>query len=327
MSFASEVKNELARAMPEKPCCRLAELAGFIRIGGAVGLVGGGRLTLTLSTENPAVARHYKKLLRECFGTRASLFVGEHANFRKKGHLYELCMDDSADAEHILRETGIFLTRDGYGCIDAGICDEFLKTKCCRKAYLRGAFLGAGTLNDPEKGYHLEIVCGSETLAADVRRLFNSFTDIHAKVAFRRGRFAVYLKNAGAIADILNILGAHGQLLAFENIRIVKELRNRTNRINNCDNANLDKSLRAAEAQSRAIAGLCDGAGPDALPEKLRAAALLRLANPEASLAELGEMSDPPITKSSMHRRLKAAAAVAAKRGAGGTNERGSPLR
>jgi DNA-binding protein WhiA len=311
MSFASEVKNELARAMPEKPCCSLAELAGFIRAGGAVGLAGGGRLTLTLSTENPAVARHYKKLLLECFGARANLFVGEHANFRKKGHLYELFMDESAGAEHILRETGILITRDGYGCIDEGICDGLLKTKCCRKAYLRGAFLSAGTLNDPEKGYHLEIVCGSEVLAADVRRLFNSFTDIRAKTAPRRGRFAVYLKNAGGIADILNIFGAHGQLLRFENVRIVKELRNKTNRISNCDNANLDKSLRAAEEQTRAIAGLREGEGLRVLPEKLRAAALLRLAHPEASLSELGEMMDPPVAKSGMYRRLKAVAEIA----------------
>jgi DNA-binding protein WhiA len=260
------------------------------------------------------VARHYKKLLQECFGAHANLFVGEHANFRKKGHLYELCMGESADAEHILRETGVLFTRDGYGCIDEGICDELLKTKCCRKAYLRGAFLAAGTLNDPEKGYHLEIVCGSETLAADIRRLFNSFTDIRAKIASRRGRFAVYLKNAGCIADILNILGAHGQLLRFENVRIVKDLRNRTNRISNCDNANVDKSLRAAETMIGAIAGLRDGAGLDALPEKLRATALLRLANPEASLSELGEMSDPPITKSSVHHRLKALEKVAAER-------------
>jgi DNA-binding protein WhiA len=203
--------------------------------------------------------------------------------------------------------------RDGYDCIDEGICDGLLKTKCCRKAYLRGAFLGAGTLNDPEKGYHLEIVCGSETLAADIRRLFNSFTDIHAKIASRRGCFAVYLKNAGCIADILNILGAHGQLLAFENVRIVKDLRNRTNRISNCDNANLDKSLRAAEAGIGAIAELTVDAGLRALPEKLRAVALLRLAHPESSLSELGEMLDPPITKSSVHRRLKSLAEIAAK--------------
>ncbi|MDR2295625.1 MAG: DNA-binding protein WhiA [Clostridiales Family XIII bacterium] len=313
MSFASEVKNEIARAMPEKRCCRLAELAGFLRVCGVVGLAGGGRLTLTLSTENPAVARHYKKLLRECFGARANLFVGGRASFRKKGHLYELCMGESADAEHILRETGILTTREDLSFIDEGICDALLKTKCCRKAYLRGAFLGAGTLNDPEKGYHLEIVCGSSPLAADFRRLFNGFTDIRAKLTPRRGRFAVYLKDAGGIADILNILGAHERLLRFENVRIVKDLRNRTNRINNCDNANLDKSLRAAEAQTRAIAGLLANPDAAALPEKLRAAALLRLANPEASLSELGAMLDPPITKSSVHHRLKRIEALAAR--------------
>jgi DNA-binding protein WhiA len=313
MSFSLDAKNELARIEPEKRCCQLAEIAGFIRVGGTVGLAGGGRLALTLATENPAVARHYKKLLREYFGTRANLFVGGNASFRKKRRLYELCMDESADAEHILRETGILLTREGYSCIDEGICDGFLKTKCCRKAYLRGVFLGAGTLSDPEKGYHLEIVCGSEALAADVKRLFNSFTDIRAKTALRKGRFVVYLKQSGQIADILNILGAHDRLFNFENVRIVKELRNRTNRISNCDNANLDKSLRAAEEQTGAILKLRDGAGLDALPDKLRVAAVLRLANPEASLSELGEMMDPPIKKSSVCRRLKAIEEIAAR--------------
>jgi DNA-binding protein WhiA len=314
MSFASDVKNELARATPEKQCCRLAEIAGFLRVGGVVGLAGGGRLALTLTTEHPAVARHYKKLLKEYFGARASLFVGGLANFRRRGHLYELCTERSADAEHILRETGILFTREGCNCIDEGIREELLKTKCCRRAYLRGAFLGAGTLSDPEKGYHLEIICESALLAYDLRRLVNGFADIRARVASRRGRFAVYLKNAAHIADILNILGAHGQLLKFENVRIVKELRNRTNRINNCDNANLDKSLRAAEEQIGAIAALSDSPGLDALPEKLRAAALLRLANPDASLAELGEMLYPPISKSSVHHRLKRLEEIAAKR-------------
>jgi DNA-binding protein WhiA len=308
-----DVKNELARAMPEKRCCQLAELAGFIRVGGTLGLAGGGGLTLTLCTENPAVARHYKKLMKEYFGTSAHLLIGEQANFRKKGHLYELCADKNAGADRILRETGILVTREGYDCIDDGIRDELLRTKCCRKAYLRGAFLGAGAMNDPEKGYHFEIVCGSEILAADLRRLFHSFTDIRVGVAPRRGRFTVYLKDAGRIADILNILGAHGQLLKFENVRIVKELRNRTNRISNCDNANLDKSLRAAEGQIDAIIRLRDGAGLDALPAKLRAAALLRLANPEASLSELGEMMTPPISKSSVHHRLKALENLAGK--------------
>ncbi|MDR2133198.1 MAG: DNA-binding protein WhiA [Clostridiales Family XIII bacterium] len=314
MSFASDVKNELARAMPDKQCCRLAELAGFLRAGGAFGRAKDGGCALTLSTENPAVARHYKKLLKECFGTNSNLFVGNHANFRKKGHLYELCIDESADAEHILRETRVIRAGDGRDIINEGICDELLKTRCCRRAYLRGAFLGAGALSDPEKGYHLEIVCDSEVMAGDLKRLFNGFADIRAKVTSRRGRFAVYIKNSGRIADILNILGAHGQLLKLENVRILKELKNRTNRINNCDNANLDKSLRAAEGQLGVIAWLRDGDALSSLPAKLRATALLRLANPEASLSELGEMSKPPISKSAVHHRLKRIEEIVAKR-------------
>jgi DNA-binding protein WhiA len=302
MSFSTDAKNELARISPEKKCCQLAEIAGFVRVGGTTRL-DGERLTLILSTENPAIARHYKKLLKEYFGAGANLLVG-HANFQKKGHLYELRVDEGVNAEQMLRETGVLLVREGRDFIGEGVHEGLLRTKCCRKALLRGLFLGAGTISDPEKAYHLEIVCASEALAADVKRLFNSFVDIHARLTRRRGRFIVYLKEAGQIADILNILGAHGQLLKFENVRIVKELRNRTNRISNCDNANMDKALRAAEKQIEAILRIRERQGLKALPDRLRALALLRLAHPEASLGELGEMLDPPLKKSGVYHRL-----------------------
>ncbi|MDR3296546.1 MAG: DNA-binding protein WhiA [Clostridiales Family XIII bacterium] len=304
MSFSLETKNELARIKPEKKCCQLAEIAGFIRMGGTVRLSGGGKLTLILSTENPAVARHYKTLLKEYFGASANLLVG-HANFQKKGHLYELCLDEGMDAEQMLRETGILLVREGCNYIGDGIYEELLKTKCCRKSYLRGVFLGAGTLNDPEKGYHLEIVCSTEALAADVKKLFNGFVDIHAKTCKRKNHFVVYLKGSEQITDILNILGAHGQLLKFENVRIVKGIRNQTNRISNCDNANLDKALRAAEKQIADIRKIIGGRGMESLPEKLRKVAAVRLEHPDVSLSELGEMMKPPLNKSGVYRRLK----------------------
>jgi DNA-binding protein WhiA len=304
MSFSSDTKNELARMKPEKKCCQLAEIAGFIRAGGTLRLSGNGRVALLLTTENPAVTRRYKTLIKEYFGTSTNLLVGR-MNFQKNGRLYELRVDAGTRADQLLRETGVLRVREGHDNIGEGIDEGLLKTKCCRKACLRGVFLGAGTLSDPEKAYHLEIVCATETLAADVRKLFNSFTDIRAKVAQRGSHFVVYLKEAERIADILNILGAHGQLLKFENVRIVKELRNRTNRISNCDNANLDKALRTAERQIRDSEKIRARGEAALLPDKLRQLAALRLENPEASLAELGEMARPPLRKSGVYHRLK----------------------
>ena len=157
MSFASDTKNELARFMPEKKCCMLAEIAGFIRMCGSIRLAGGGRMKLALMTENPAVARHYKKLIKDYFDVDAGLEIDQGSSL-KKTNRYILTLDDRRDqkAEIILRETGILMLRGGMNYISDGIYDGLIKTKCCRKSYLRGAFLASGTVSNPEKGYHFE---------------------------------------------------------------------------------------------------------------------------------------------------------------------------
>ena len=303
MSFASDIKNELAHATPQKKCCELAEIAGFIRMTGLVKPIIGGKLALCVSTENPAIARHFKKSIKDYFGAQSNLLVSQ-ANFRKIGHSFELNITDAVSAEFVLRETGILSVKEGCDHIEEGIYDGVIKTKCCRKAYLRGIFLGAGTVNDPEKGYHLEIVCRSQVLAADVKKLFNSFVDIHAKIVSRKRSFVVYLKGSEQILDVLNIIGAHSQLLKFENVRIVKELRNRANRIINCDSANVDKVVKAAEGQMSDIIKIKNSTGLESLPGNLHSIAVLRLENPDASMAELGELLDPPINKSGVNYRL-----------------------
>ncbi|MDR0569889.1 MAG: DNA-binding protein WhiA [Clostridiales Family XIII bacterium] len=304
MSFSLDTKNELARAIPEKKCCMLAEIAAFIRMSGTVRLAGGGRLSLKVSTDNPAVARHFKKLLREYFGANSNILAG-HANFRKAGHGYEMGVEEPTAAELVLRETGVLRVREGCNYIDDGIYEGVIRTKCCRKAYLKGLFLGGGSVTDPEKAYHLEVVCRSAALAGDVRKLLNSFVDIHGKLAPRKKHFVVYLKESEQILDILNIMGAHNQLLKLENIRIVKDLRNRTNRITNCDSANVDKAIQAAEKQIADIERLRGAAGLDALPQGLRDLAVLRLENPDASMSELGEMLSPPLKKSGVSHRFR----------------------
>ena len=311
MSFSATTKNELARIEPDRKCCMLAEIAGFIRMCGTIKLSGGGKINVMLLTENPAVARHFKKLVKDYFGTMPSLVIAKTAML-KKSHYYELIIGAEMNAEQILRETGILMVKEGCNYISDGIYSDLIKTKCCRRAYLRGIFLGAGTISDPEKAYHLEIVCNSEVLSGDVKKLINSF-GLHSKSVVRKNSHIVYLKEAEQIIDFLNILGAHGQLLDFENIRIVKEMRNKTNRISNCDSANLDKTINASVRQVENIILIDETRGLGSLPEKLYEAAQLRLENPEASLIELCEMMDPPIGKSGINHRFKKIEEIAEK--------------
>lgn len=304
MSFSLNTKNELARIEPEKKCCMLAEIAGFIRMCGSIRLAGGGKFHIIMTTENPAVARHYKKLIKDYFGTDAVLEVGQ-GNSLKKGRAYNLAIGPEDLSEQILRETGILMVKEGMNYISDGIYEGLIKTKCCRKACLRGIFLAAGTITDPEKAYHIEINCSSQILAGDVKKLINSFVDLHAKVSVRKKNYAVYVKEAEQVMDILAILGAHSQLFTFENVRITKEIRNKANRINNCDNANIDKAVKAAEKQILWIRRIEEKKGLRFLPDKLYEVAVLRLDHPEATLQELADMMDPPMKKSGINNRFR----------------------
>lgn len=304
MSFATETKNELSRIEPEKKCCMLAEIAGFLRVSGSLRLAGGGRFRIVITTENPAVARHYKKLIREYFQVDAELEIGA-APGPKKGRSYLLTIGPEMRSEQILRETGILLVREGNNYISDGIYSDLIKTKCCRKAYLRGIFMGSGTVSDPARSYHLEIVCGSRNLAADLRKMINTFVDLSAKVVERKDKYIVYMKNSDFICDTLAIMGAHSQVLAFEDVKIKKGLVNDAVRITNCDNANTDRTLDASQKQLENIRKIQAAKGLEYLPEKLRQVAQLRLDNPEASLTQLAEMMDPPMKKSGINNRFR----------------------
>lgn len=304
MSFAAETKNELARIEPEKKCCQLAEIAGFLRVSGSLRLAGGGRFTIVITTENPAVARHYKKLIKEYFQIDTELEVGDSPG-PKKGRVYLQTIGPEMRSEQILRETGILMVREGNNYISDGIFDGLIRTKCCKKAYLRGIFMGAGTVNDPSNSYHLEFVCASKTLAADLRKLINSFVDLSAKVVPRKDNYIVYMKNSEYISDTLAIMGASSKVFIFEDVKIKKSFVNNAVRMTNCDNANTDRTLDAAQRQLAAIKKIEAVRGIDWLPEKLRLAARLRLENPEASLLQLAEMMDPPMKKSGINNRFK----------------------
>lgn len=316
MSFASETKNELARVEVEKKCCQLAEISGFLRVAGSLRLAGGGKFRIVITTENPAVARHYKKLMQEYFGIETKLEIGESTavgKSRELHHSYSITIDPDNLSEQILRETGILLIKEGNNYISDGIYSGIIKTKCCKKAYLRGIFMGAGTMSDPEKGYHLEFVCHSETMAADLKKMINSFVDLNAKVAKRGNSHIVYMKKADYIRDTLAIMGAASQVFSMEETRIKKGMVSDAKRIANCDTANLDRSVDAAMRQLAAIHKIEEERGLDWLPDKLREVAQLRMENPYIAIAALGDMCDPPLKKSGINNRLRRIEELAAK--------------
>lgn len=304
MSFAGDVKNELAHIEADKKCCQLAEIAGFLRVAGSIGLAGFGKFKIIITSENPAVIRHYKKLLGDYFDIETTLEVGEGNSVGKK-RAYRITIDAENRSEQILRETGILLVREGNNYISDGIYDGLIRTKCCKRAYLRGVFMGIGTMSDPEKSYHLEFVCRTEALAKDLRKLINSFVDLQAKESKRGKSHIVYVKKADYIGDILGIMGAGTHSLIIENTLVEKSMRNKVNRMANCDNANLDRVVEAAMKQSQAIEKIENLKGLDWLPDKIREVAILRKEHPDLSIAALGELCDPPLKKSGVNGRLK----------------------
>lgn len=304
MSFSLDTKNELARIIPEKKCCMLAEIAGFMRIAGSIRLVGLGKFEIVMTTSNPAVARHYKTMIKTYFSIDTKIVMGQD-NSLKRGHAYILSIGPEDLSEQIMRETGILMVKEGMNFISDGIYDGLIRTKCCRKAYLRGAFLAAGTVNNPEKRYHFEIATSTETLAKELRRLINHFVDISAKVVARKNGYGVYLKSGEQIRDMLAIMGASQQFFKFDEVMMIKEFKSQTNRINNLDNANIDKALKAAEHQISCIRKIEEARGLDFLSPKLREAAEIRMEHPEVGIEELGKLMNPPLSKSGINNRLR----------------------
>lgn len=301
MSYTADVKKELTGLPVSKKCCQLAQITGFIRFAGSIMLVGG-KMGVKLTTDNPAIARLFLTLVKEYFGTKTAVQI-EDGQLQRKSHTYALMITPDMNAEAILREVGILGVQEGANYIKDGIEPANVRKRCCKKSALRGIFLAAGSVSDPAKSYHLEISCASEYMAGDVRKLVNSF-GLKSKVIQRRGKFVVYLKDGEQIEDFLNIIGCTNQLFKYQNVRISREMKNTANRINNCENANMDKTVNAAQKVIADIKYIESTVGLDFLPAKLMQTAQLRLENPELSLADLAGLFDPPLGKSGLNHRL-----------------------
>lgn len=247
-------------------------------------------------------------MIREYFGSNAGIEVGNsQVPGKARGsyrYRYSLVIRPDEKSLQILRETGMILIKEGNDFLSDGIYQPIIRNKCCKKAYLRGLFLGVGTMSDPRKSYHLEFVLNSSQVAQDLKRLIGSFVDLSAGLIERGEEHVVYMKRAEYISDMLGIMGANEAMLEFENIRIGRGLRREVNRISNCDNANVDRTLSAAEQQIKYIELIDAKLGLDNLDPVLRETAQLRLELPGASLTDIGEALRPPIKKPGVSKRF-----------------------
>ncbi|MFZ5647867.1 MAG: DNA-binding protein WhiA [Bacillota bacterium] len=307
MSFSAQTKNELARISGSKDCCKLSELSALFRMDGSIN-ISGKRIYINILNENAAVARKIFSLIREVFEVQAEVLV-QRRNKLRKNNIYLVRVAPQDMTSEILAHLGLV---DGDGNLLDNVKKDFLKKECCRRSYLRGAFLGGGSVNNPEGTYHLEIITNNENHARDIKRLMRRFR-LDAKINNRKNWCVVYLKESEQIVSCLNIMGAHNALLDFENKRIFKDMRNQVNRLVNCETANLNKTVNASVQQIESIRRIKTVMGLDKLPPALRQVAEARINNPDASLRELGEMLDPKLGKSGVNHRLRKIEEIAQK--------------
>ncbi|MDA8442385.1 MAG: DNA-binding protein WhiA [Peptococcaceae bacterium] len=297
MSFSGKTKEELARIEVERGCCQLAELAALVRMDGTLQISSNRRISLNIESESAPVARKIFKLAKLRLGAPVEIAVRRKLRLKKhNSYLVRIRVNDK-----VLQDLGL-VEQDMQ--ISPGIKPELLKKACCRRAYLRGAFLGGGSINNPEGTYHLEIITNDETHAKALCKLINRF-NLGSKISPRKNWFIVYLKESEHIADFLTIIGAHRALLEFENVRVLKGVRNQVNRLVNCETANLGKTVDAAVRQIENIRVISESIGLDKLEKPLQQLAETRLENPEISLKELGEMLSPKVGKSGVNHRMR----------------------
>jgi len=303
MSFSSRVKEELSRQLPAARHCQIAEIAAILSLCGRVKISALDDFSIEIHTENVAVARKYFTLLKKTFNICNDVLIRRGACL-KRNRTYIAAVGEHKDALKVLQAAKLI---DDQGEIRENLSlgsNVVVQNTCCKRAFIRGAFLAAGSISDPEKFYHFEIVCPSMAKAKQLRNIIASF-DIEAKIVLRKRYYVVYIKEGSQIVDILNVMEAPVALMELENIRILKEISNSVNRQVNCETANINKTVSAAVKQIEDIRFIRDTVGFDGLPDGLREMALIRLERPEASLKELGEALEPPVGKSGVNHRLR----------------------
>lgn len=297
MSFASEMKNELTRIEVDT-CCMKSELSALIKMNGALSHFNG-EWIINIQTENAAIARRIFSLIRTLYGVEIELLVRRKMKL-KKNNVYISRIKKGS--RKVLEDLDIMKG----GVLSHEISDTVKEKECCIRSYLRGAFLAGGSVNNPEtSAYHLEIFSLYEEHAQNLTELMNGY-QLNAKFIERKRGYITYLKEAEKIAEFLSLIGGYQALLKFEDIRIVRDMRNSVNRLVNCETANLNKTISAAMRQVENIQFIDEEIGLEELPERLKEIARLRVEHQDVSLKELGEMmSTGVISKSGVNHRLR----------------------
>lgn len=298
-SYSSEVKNELTRVVGEDFCCQAAELAALFRMGGAMSIGGQMQLGINFVTENAALARKVLNLIKGKFELKTEVMVSRSRRL-KKNNRYMIKVVPAPEVVDLLAALGI-MRHDGWNHgDDTAICES----ECCKRAYLRGAFLGGGSVNRPEGEYHLEMVTENRPFAHTLVTMMEHF-GFTAGQTERKKDCMIYLKDGDEIMRFLRLIGVEEAMQSFEQVRHVKNVRNQVNRLVNCETANLNKTVMAASRQVAHIKRIDKYIGLEKLAPNLREAAHLRLTHPEAPLQELVDLTGGAVSKSGMNHRLR----------------------
>lgn len=303
MSFSSEVKEELSKRIGSSRHCQLAEISAIVTCLGHVEMEKGGETVLYLQADNAQVLRKFFTLLKKAFNIVTSILEGI-PDVKVGGRIYRPVLDSEHGAESVLKAIRLIDQNGNLRNPDDGVSQMVTRNSCCKRAFLRDAFLCIGSISDPNKGYHLEYVCSSPELAQQLAEMTLSF-DIEARTVQRKKYYVLYIKEGSGIVDLLNIMEAPISLMNLENLRILKEMRNSINRKVNCEVANITKTVNAATKQVEDITYIRDHYGFNKLQEGLREMAEVRLEHPDATLLELGKFLDPPVGKSGVNHRLR----------------------
>lgn len=297
MSFAAQTKKELT-LIEGDPCCERAELSSLIRMNGTVQL-SSRKVVLDITTENAAIARRIYSLIKKQFAVHTELLVRKKMQL-KKNNVYIVRIPNGV--QEILK--ALRIVSEGFLFNDS-IDEEIIRNPCCKRSYLRGAFLAGGSVNNPEgSSYHLEIATMYEGHCKALVELASGF-NLNARCIERKKGFIFYIKEGEKIIELLNIIGAHQALFKFEDVRIMRDMRNSVNRIVNCETANLNKTIGAAVRQIDNIKFLQRTIGLENLPEKLREVAEIRLQHPDINLTEVGDLLRNKVSKSGVNHRLR----------------------
>lgn len=309
MSFSSDVKEELSRQVPGARHCQIAEVAAIISFCGHVKITALNRFSIRIQTENVWVARKFFTLLRKTFKIDTEIAV-RRSNNQKRSRTYVIAVLKHDEAIRILQASKLL---NGEMEVEENLSlkhNPIVQKDCCRRAFLRGAFLAAGSISDPNRFYHFEIVCATYHKAEQLKALVCGF-EIDAKIVKRKKYYVVYVKEGSQIVSLLGFMEANVSLMNLENVRILKEMRNSVNRKVNCETANINKTVNAAVKQIEDIKYIRDHVGFSEISEGLGEIAELRLQYPEATLKELGMMLNPSVGKSGVNHRLRKLSSIA----------------